>query len=307
MSTSTFLGIEIGGTKLQLVLGDEQKQILKRFRFVVDLSAGAEGIRHHIQETLTELKSEPIKAIGVGFGGPIDRFTGKIWKSYHINGWSDFSLTEWVRDLAGVPVVVDNDANVAALGEAHLGAGQDFESVFYVTMGSGIGAGLVINQSIYHGALPGECELGHVRLDKIGRTVELSCSGWAVDEKIRRVTESHPSGELARLTKGMNVGQAKALRQAIDSNDQQAVKILHETCDDFAFGLSHAVHLFHPETVVLGGGLSLVGEPLRKLVEQKLTRYIMDAFQPGPVIQLSALKEDAVPVGALVLAIQHKE
>ncbi|MEX2235900.1 MAG: ROK family protein [Cyclobacteriaceae bacterium] len=79
--------------------------------------------------------------------------------------------------------------------------------------------------------------------------------------------------------------------------------MLDTTADDFSFALSHAVHLMNPETVILGGGLSLVGEPFRKLIEQKVQSYLMDVFRPGPSIQLSFLKEDAVPVGALALAM----
>lgn len=303
MDTKTFLGIEIGGTKLQLVLGDENARILERFRFVVDRVAGAESIRQHIAETLHHLSGTKLSAIGVGFGGPIDRATGKVWGSYQIKGWSGFPLKDWLEDISGVSTIVDNDANVAALGEALHGAGKNYSNVFYITLGSGVGSGIVLNKHIYHGALPGEAEMGHIRLDKTGRTIESSCSGWAVDKKIRDIISIHPGSLLAALAKKYHGAEAKVLTEAINLNDPQAIKILNETSDDLAFGISHAVHLLHPETIVLGGGLSLTGEPLRKLAEQKLTQYIMDAFKPGPLVQLSSLKEDAVPVGALELAI----
>src|SRR3984957_6250356 len=118
MSNKTYLGIEIGGTKLQLVLGDANAQILERFRFVVDRQAGAENIRQLIAETLTSIDTGDLAAIGVGYGGPIDRHTGRVIASYQIGGWAGFPLKEWLGDLTGVPVVVDNDANVAAFGEA---------------------------------------------------------------------------------------------------------------------------------------------------------------------------------------------
>jgi glucokinase len=299
---NTYLGIEIGGTKLQLVLGDENARITQRFRFVVDRAAGAEKIREHIADTLQRLKSEKLSAIGVGYGGPINRFTGEVWGSHQVKGWSGFPLKTWLEDLSGVPAGVDNDANVAALGEALHGAGKDYNNVFYITIGSGVGSGLVLNKEIYHGALPGEAEMGHIRLDKTGRTVESSCSGWAVDKKVRDIISSYPNSRLAKLAATHPGAEAKALAEAIHLNDAQATKILDETCDDLAFGISHAVHLLHPETIILGGGLSLLGEPLRNSVEQKLKQYVMHAFRPGPIIQLSALKEDAVPIGALQLA-----
>jgi glucokinase len=303
----TFAGIEIGGTKLQIVIGDEQANILQRFRYAVDASAGAEGIRSAISQTFKQLNADDIRGIGIGFGGPVDHKTGKIFTSYHIQGWSDFSITQWLTSLTGVFVSVDNDANVAALGEALFGAGRNYENVYYVTLGSGLGAGHVVNRKIYHGSSPGEMEMGHVRLDKSGRTVQSSCSGWAVDEKIRAAAAGDPKGALARLTKNVKGSESRYLIDAVNEGDQVASEILQSTMDDFAFALSHSVHLLHPQTVIMGGGLSLLGEPLRKLTEQQLSRYLMDAFQPGPDVQLSKLKEDAVPVGALALAIEQKQ
>ena len=300
----TFAGIEIGGSKLQIVTGNENAEILERFRFSVNPSEGAEGIRGHIARTFKKLKTAELSSIGVGFGGPIDRNAGKVWTSYHVKGWSGFELKTWLSDLTDLPVAVDNDANVAALGEAFQGAGKNFNNVFYVTLGSGVGGGLVVNKRIYHGALPGELEIGHIRLDKSGRTIESSCSGWAVDQKIREAVQSTPGSKLSELVKPFKGAEAKALSEALRIHDKDGLKILTETIDDLALGLSHVIHLIHPKTIVLGGGLTLIGEPLLSLIQKKLPDYIMDAFQPGPIIQLSALKEDVVPVGALTLASQ---
>jgi glucokinase len=150
---------------------------------------------------LQHWKGQPLDGIGVGFGGPVDRRNNTIWTSYHIEGWTGFALADWLTGLTGAPVVIENDANVAALGEARYGAGKDHEIVFYVTLGSGVGGGLVINQKLYHGVSPGEGEFGHIRLDKSGRIVQSSCSGWAVNEKIRSAAAANPGSELALLAK----------------------------------------------------------------------------------------------------------
>lgn len=301
---SNFLGIEIGGTKLQIVVGDESAKIQKRFRFAVSANEGAIGIRRQIETALKEIlrKTTPV-AIGVGFGGPVDWRTGKIGCSHQVEGWSDFPMADWLHSLTNVPVFVDNDANVAALGEALHGAGKRFNPVFYVTLGSGVGGGLVINGKIYHGATPGEAEVGHLRLDKSGRIVESSCSGWAVDKKIRQTIFENPACVLAKLVGNETRGAARFLKTALEQNDSLAQEILSETAEDLAFGLSHAVHLFHPEIIVIGGGLSLVGEPLRAAVENFLPDFTMKAFAPGPKISLAKLGEDAVPTGALELAM----
>ena len=132
------LAIEIGGTKLQLAVGDDTGAIAERRRFTVDKAQGGAGIREQIAGALPALLSEakPV-AIGVGFGGPVDWRTGRIARSHQIEGWSGFDLGGWLRTITGLPVRVDNDANVAALGEAARGSGAGSNPVFYVTMGSG--------------------------------------------------------------------------------------------------------------------------------------------------------------------------
>src|SRR5690606_9410399 len=141
------------------------------------------------------------------------------------------------------PTWIDNDANVAALGEALFGAGKGHGRVFYVTLGSGVGAGMVIDGLVYHGAGRTEMEFGHIRLNKSGRTVESSCSGWAVDGKVRAYASLHAGSLLHALTSGVESAEAKVLATALAKEDAGARQILDETADDLAFGLSHAVHL----------------------------------------------------------------
>ncbi len=301
--TPLLVGIEIGGTKLQVVTGEPSGAITARFRFAVDRAQGAAGIRQHIQTTLAQVQQRHrLAGLGVGFGGPIDWATGRICCSHHVEGWSDFPLGEWLHSLTQAPVRVDNDANVAALGEARAGAGAGRDPVFYITLGSGVGGGLVNRGTIYHGAVPGEAEIGHVRLDRAGATIESRCAGWAVDRRVREAIAREPAGLLARLATGQEGAEARHLGPALQQGDAAAQRILRETCEDLAFGLSHVVHLFHPEVVVIGGGLSLLGEPLRAGVAATLPQFLMTAFAPGPSVALAALGEDAVPVGALALA-----
>jgi len=298
-----YVGIEIGGTKLPIVVGNESAKILEHRRLTVDRAKGAAGIRNQIQTALAELiPSAKPAAIGVGFGGPVDWKTGQICCSHQIEGWADFELRDWLQSLTGLPVSVDNDANTATLGEALHGAGVGFNPAFYVTLGSGVGGGLVVDGKIYHGAQPGEAEIGHVRLDREGTIVEQRCSGWAVDEKIRRMKTTERDSLLAKLIGTSTGGEARHLAPALAKGDAAARRVLRETAEDLAFGLSHVIHLFHPEVIVLGGGLSLVGEPLRAAVESALRDFVMEAFAPGPEVRLAKLGEDAVPVGALELS-----
>jgi glucokinase len=302
MHTDALLaGIEIGGTKLQVVLGGPDGTIRQRQRLPVDRDRGAEGILAGIETTLRTWNVRPV-AVGVGFGGPVDWQTGRIATSHQVEGWSGFELGGWLTGLLGCPVFVENDANVAALAEAVAGAGTSYANVFYITLGSGVGGGLVVDGRLYHGALPGETEVGHLRLDRTGTTLESRCSGWAVDGRIREAIERQPGGTLAQLVGSTSPGEARFLSPALEAGDPLARSILQETAADLAFGLSHVVHLLHPEVIILGGGLSLLGEPLRAAAQAELPPLLMKSFRPGPLITTARLGEDAVPVGALVLA-----
>jgi glucokinase len=301
----SLIGVEIGGTKLQIVQGERTGRIARRWRAAVDRAAGGPGILQQLRSGLAELtRADQPSAMAVGFGGPVDHRTGRICKSHQVEGWDDFPLADWLAQEAGAAAVVENDANTAALGEALCGAGAGggADPLFYVTLGSGVGGGLVVDGAIYHGAPPGEAEFGHVRLDRDGTTVESRCSGWAVDARIRRLRETEPTSFLARSLPPTAGGEAKLLGPAFAAGDPAAGRVVREVAADLAFALSHAVHLFHPRIIVLGGGLSLIGESLRTAVAAHLPLHVMEAFAPGPEVRLAALGEDAVPVGALCLA-----
>lgn len=299
-----FLGLEIGGTKLQVVAGTAGR-IVDRRRFMVDKEAGSEGIRRQIASVLPELMQQhsPL-AVGVGFGGPVDWKTGSICCSHQISGWSEFPLGEWLANQTRLPVKVENDAHVAAWAESQLGADARANPLLFMTLGSGIGGGLVADGAIYHGALPGQAEIGHLQLERGGATLESLCCGWAIDRKIREARASRPESVLFKLIGNETRGEARHLSAALAMNDAFAREIIDEAGSTLAYGISHAAHLFHPEVVVLGGGLALIGEPLRRAVADALPQFMMKAFQPGPRIAISSLQEDAIPIGALLLAEQ---
>ncbi|GAB4045243.1 ROK family protein [Spirosoma litoris] len=306
------LGIEIGGTKLQLVTGDITGQINQRFRFAIDPAQGAEGILTQIASTIQQLPETP-QSIGVGFGGPVDWQTGKIATSHQIAGWSGFDLGSWLREQApGALVRIENDANVAALGEARRGVATGFNRVFYVTLGSGVGGGMVVDRHLYHGALPGEAEIGHLWLvppgdSSPGQTVEQTVSGWAVDKQIRDLLPQLPDDSALKIavqqahTHGDQGKEARFLHPAYEASDPVARMLIEQIGSVVALALSHVIHLFHPDAIVLGGGISLIGEPLRAAVRQALPRFVMKSFQPPSIVLLAKLGEDAVPVGALEL------
>lgn len=300
---NTFLGIEIGGTKLQLVVADASLRIEQQIRYTIDPAGGAGHIKKQIEEGWKSLRSpDKIVAIGVGFGGPVDWKQGTIRVSHQVEGWGDFNFSAWLQQLTGKHVAIENDANTAALAEALYGSGKGYDKVFYMTIGSGIGGGLIVGGDIYHGRIPGEVEIGHLRLNKTGDILESKCSGWAVNKKLRTYMDQQPGSLLAQLHAGQSAPEATVLQPALESGDAAAKKIVEEIADDLAFALSHVVHLFHPDIIIIGGGLSLLKESLRQPVSQQLSHYVMQAFLPPPPVQIASLEENVVPMGAIELA-----
>ncbi len=160
-----FLGIEIGGTKLQLGVGAGNGVLAGLWRGTVDVAAGPEGIRRQIVAAVPELlqrsgiEQGQLEGVGIGFGGPVDDATRTVIKSHQIEGWDDFPLADWVSDLVGLPAALGNDADVAGLAEALFGAGKGLSPIFYITIGSGIGGGFIINGEIYRGIGRGAAEI----------------------------------------------------------------------------------------------------------------------------------------------------
>ena len=194
-----YLGIEIGGTKLQIGIGPGDGVLAGLWRATVDVAAGPEGIRRQITAAIPELLTRArrrarcrLRGVGIGFGGPVDDTTRTIIKSHQIEGWDNFPLTDWITDLVGLPAVLGNDADVAGLAEALFGAGQGLSPIFYITIGSGIGGGLIIDGEIYRGVGKGAAEIGHLKFDLLDRdrqtgeheisteTVESRASGWGI-------------------------------------------------------------------------------------------------------------------------------
>ena len=181
-----YLGIEIGGTKLQLAVGPgDGPPLIDSRRAEIRLEDGAGGILRQIESIGRELidRHHP-RAIGIGFGGPVDAEAGRTIISHQVEGWTDFALVDWCRETFGLPAGLSNDADAAGLAEALFGAGRGHRVVFYITVGSGIGGALVIDGRIYSGGHGITSEIGHLRpgldADDPHATVESIASGFGI-------------------------------------------------------------------------------------------------------------------------------
>jgi glucokinase len=301
------IGIEIGGSKLQSAIVAADGAVLLKETARAPAAAGAAAIRDVLAEQLRRLLDAwggraPLEAAGIGFGGPVNRRLGTVAASFHVAGWAEFPLVAWAMEqLGGLPTVIENDTNAAALAEATLGAGRGRRIVVYSNSGSGIGGGLVIDGRLYHGGSVTEMEIGHLRLSPQGGITEDVASGWSIDRRVRAHVATDADGTLARLTAAGHPG-ARALLAASAAGDTAAAMILDEAARHYAVALSHAVQLLAPEVIVLGGGVAEMGEAWRGRVARHLPRLLMPPLQPGPDVLLAALGADVVPVGAALVA-----
>lgn len=311
----TYLGIEIGGTKLQLGLGAGDGIITRLARRDVQPAHGAEGVRAQIVEAFRSLET-PVDAVGVGFGGPIDADRGIVTTSNQVGGWSGFPLREWVQEVCGTDrVVVQNDADTAALGEARFGAGRGLSPILYVNSGSGIGGGLIVDGKIYRGSGVGAIEIGHLWMREDdgyeeAKTLEGIASGWAIGSRGREWAERHKrdgweSDGLLRFARGEpeNVTAQVVAKAARAEPYGVAAMILRAATTAMGRALAHAITLLAPKRVILGGGVSLMGddlwlEPIREVVEARVFPPFRGTFD----MVLASLGEDVVVLGAIALA-----
>lgn len=311
-----FLGIEIGGTKLQFGVGaGDGTRLVSLTRRDVDPAAGAAGILEQIRkETSNIAASHSIRGIGVGFGGPVDGAKGRVRKSHHIAGWENFPLVDWFRRNPGLSAVLANDCDVAALAESRIGAGRGKDSVFFVTVGTGVGGGYVVKGRLQGQGRPSVSEIGHLRpgldAEDPGRIVESLASGRSIAEFVRsRLSDSKADpnrndgrlleicqGDPARLT-------ARIVADAARSGDPLALAAFRRATRGLGWAIAQVLTLLAPELIVIGGGVSLSGEelffaPIRNEIERYVFPPLAGTYQVVP----AKLGETVVVKGALLLA-----
>lgn len=333
------LGLEIGGTKLQLGVGPGDGTLVALERFDVDPSRGASGIRQTIAEVGPMLVARHgVTRAGIGFGGPVDPVAGRTVKSHHIEGWTDFPLADWARRALDVPAAIGNDADVAALAEARFGAGRGRNPVFYATVGTGVGGGLVIDGRIYRGRGLGAAEIGHLRpglhADRPEQTVEALASGWGIAasaqarlsgmaHQLRRLPQDVRTPEqladrlaadeeaedefahdlLLRCDHDLEAVTAKLIAQAAAEGNGLAHEIWQQACTALGWAIAQVITLAAPEVVVIGGGVSLAGRQMFfEPVENAVARYVFPPFLNRYSILPAELGEEVVVHGAIALA-----
>lgn len=319
------IGVDLGGTNIVVgAMSADGAHEYAMHEIPTRAALGADAVVERIVQLIERVAAETMAAtgaardaflgVGIGSPGPLDRERGLVIVTPNL-GWRDFPLRDRVSDAVGLPATLDNDANCATLGEWWRGAAQGGRHVVGLTIGTGIGGGLILDGRLYHGASDVAGEVGHTTIDSTGRRcgcgnygcLEAYASGPAIAERAREaLAGGEPSampamvgGDLSRLT-------AALVYRAAQDGDRLALEVVRETARLLGAGVANLLNIFNPDVVVLAGGVTQAGdalfEPMRAEVRRRAFKPAVDACRIVP----GMLQGKAGVVGAIATFAQQK-
>ena len=312
------IGVDLGGTNV--VVGampvDGSREIgMRSMPTRADLGAAGvvDRIAALIENVILDVRKEAgadradILGVGIGSPGPLDRERGIVVVTPNL-GWRDYPLRDEISSRVGLRATLDNDANCATLGEWWCGAAKGGKNVVGMTIGTGIGGGLILDGRLYHGASDAAGEIGHTSIDSTGRRckcgnygcLEAYCSGPAIAERAREAIESEDDSEILAMVDGdPSRITAHVVYEAAKRGDLVAREVVRETARFLGAGVSNLINIFNPDTVVLAGGVTQAGDgllvPLQGEVRRRAFKPAVDACR----IVLGTLPVSAGVVGAV--------
>jgi len=311
-----FVGVDVGGTKVAAGLVNAEGEIASQIRVPMVSNDTAEAGLNAVLLAIDQIApggDAAISGIGICAPGPLDPETGIVLNPPNVPCWRDFPLAAAVRDVHRVLVKVDNDANAAALAETRWGAGRGYKNVFYATIGTGIGTGIILDGKIYHGRTGSAGEGGHVSIDYRGPIcrcgkpgcIEIVASGTAIARRAREAISSGRGSSMIELAGGsVPAITGEIVGKASDNGDPLAREILSETIEMLALWLSNMVDLFDPGIIVIGGGATAM---LRRFFDQLRDRVPELAVNPraneAPIVQARYGADAGIAGGAALCAL----
>ncbi len=295
--TPFILGVDLGGTNI--VVGAMPSDGAAMFAVHHEPTHSEEGadavvarivrmVEHTIAETCREtgITRKDFIGIGIGAPGPLDRATGVVLITPNL-GWTDFPLRDRISDAIGVPAALDNDANCATLGEWWIGAARGAQHAIGITIGTGIGGGLILNGALFHGASGIAGELGHTSIDANGRRckcgnygcLEAYASGPAIAVRAREALDGNEESLLRTMVDGnLERITAQTVYEAAEQGDVVARDVVRDTAHFLGTGIANLLNIFNPEVVVIAGGVTQAGDALFEPLRAEVRRR---AFKPA--------------------------
>jgi len=315
MSAKAALGVDIGGTKVAIGVVNREGKILAQQRAPMVASgsaeAGLDAVTVAIDSKLSSTTME-IESIGICAPGPLDPTRGIVLNPPNVPCWRNFPLAEKVSAKYRVPVKVDNDANAAALAETLWGSARGFRYVFYATIGTGIGTGIVFDGSIYHGKTGSAGEGGHVSIDYRGPVcacgklgcIEILAAGPAIGLRARTKIAAEPKrGSLLVSLAGGDVSAvtSETVGRAYAQGDALATEILLDTVDLLAPWLGNIVDLLDPDVIVIGGGVAAMLKPFFEELKRRLPAWCVNPHVSDIPLLMAHYGADAGIAGGAAL------
>ena len=305
------IGIDLGGTNIKTALIDREGDIIARDITPTDSSEGVQAVVREIVDAVEATAGQgeiPVRnLVGVGVGAPaVSSDQGVVGLAPNL-GWKDVPLRAILQDRLPVPVSVDNDASVAALAEARIGSGAGAASLFFITLGTGIGGGIVIRGKIHHGASFAAGEIGHVvirpdgPLCRCGRKgcLEALSSGTAMIRDARAAIEAGRPSKITELANGLiRSVTPEMISRAARENDGLAREVFTTAAEHLGIAVTNIIHLLSPEVIAIGGGISEAGPVLFDPIQQTIGELTIPHMLKHTRVVKAQLGNDAGAIGA---------
>ncbi|SDJ78101.1 ROK family glucokinase [Alkalibacterium thalassium] len=316
------IGIDLGGTTIKFAFLARKGETITQWAVPTPVHNKGRSIVptiiQSIQEKMSEqaLTAEDISAIGMGSPGSVNRSEGTVTGAYNLNWTETVHVREEIEGALGIPFELDNDANVAALGEQWLGAGQNEPHVVFLTLGTGVGGGVIVNGELVHGAHDTAGEIGHVKVDADGfhctcgqvGCLETVASATGIVNVARKEAEQYiGESQLAQKIWNSQPVTAKIVFDQARLNDPLADDVLNKVGSYLGKACANIANILNPSTIVLGGGVSRAGQLLLDYVTPHFERHAFPTIATRTAIRTASLENEAGVLGAASLAFALKD
>ena len=309
-----YIGVDIGGTKIAIVKGNERGEIIQKIRFLNNegKDAALAKILHHVKELGSA------EAIGISCGGPLNSHTGRILSPPNLLGWDDVPIVSILEEATGIPAYLCNDADACALAEWRFGAGKGCRNMVFLTFGTGFGAGLILDGSLYSGTCGGAGEIGHLRLSRFGPvgygkrgSVEGFVSGGGIAQLARTAAlEQLQVGKQTAYCQNreqLDSITAQTVAEAAKNNDPTAIEVYRQSGEMLGHALSILIDLLNPERIVIGSIFVRASELLIPSMQEVIRAETLPMNASVCEILPAVLGEQLGDVAAISIAIDQHE